>query len=40
VTEGIGRSIPGARYEVIEAGHFMPSTAPEALLTLLRDFLT
>jgi len=40
VTEGIARSIPGARYEVIDAGHFMPSTAPDALLKLLRDFLT
>ena len=39
VTEGIARTIPGARYEVIEAGHFMPRTAPGALLTLIRDFL-
>jgi len=39
VTEGIARTIPGARYELIEAGHFMPTTAPAALLRLLREFL-
>jgi 3-oxoadipate enol-lactonase len=39
VTEGIARTIPGARYEVIDAGHFMPTTAPGPLLKLLCEFL-
>jgi len=39
VSEGIARTIPGARYEVIDAGHFMPTTAPGALLNLLQQFL-
>lgn len=38
VTESIARKIPGARFEIIEAGHFMPTTSPKALLELLRDF--
>lgn len=39
VTEAIAKKIPGARFETIEAGHFMPTTSPEALLALLLDFL-
>jgi hypothetical protein len=31
--------IPGARFEQIDAGHFMPTTSPKALLALLEDFL-
>jgi 3-oxoadipate enol-lactonase len=38
VTEGIARQIPGGRCETIDAGHFMPTTSPTALLALLQDF--
>jgi pimeloyl-ACP methyl ester carboxylesterase len=38
VTENIAKLIPGARFETIDAGHFMPTTSPQALLRLLRDF--
>jgi pimeloyl-ACP methyl ester carboxylesterase len=38
VTETIAKRIPGARFETIDAGHFMPTTSPEALLELLREF--
>jgi len=38
VTESIAKHIPGARFETIDAGHFMPTTSPEALLDLLREF--
>jgi pimeloyl-ACP methyl ester carboxylesterase len=38
VTEGIARKIPGARFETIDAGHFMPTTSPKPLLALLQDF--
>ncbi len=38
VTEGIAKQIPGARFEIIDAGHFMPTTSPAALLALLKDF--
>jgi pimeloyl-ACP methyl ester carboxylesterase len=38
VTEGIAAKIPGARFEIIDAGHFMPTTSPAALATLLLDF--
>jgi len=38
VTEGIAKKIPGARFEIIDAGHFMPTTSPGALLALLQDF--
>jgi pimeloyl-ACP methyl ester carboxylesterase len=38
VTEGIAKKIPDARFEVIDAGHFMPTTSPKALLALLQDF--
>jgi 3-oxoadipate enol-lactonase len=40
VTEGIAKQIPGARMETIDAGHFMPTTSPKALLALLNDFWT
>jgi 3-oxoadipate enol-lactonase len=39
VTEGIAGKIAGARFETIDAGHFMPTTSPQALLSLLLDFL-
>jgi pimeloyl-ACP methyl ester carboxylesterase len=39
VTEGIAGKIAGARFEIIDAGHFMPTTSPGALLSLLLDFL-
>ncbi len=35
----LAKKIPGARFEVIEAGHFMPTQGPEPLLALLEDFL-
>jgi 3-oxoadipate enol-lactonase len=35
----LAKKIPGARFELIEAGHFMPSQGPEPLLALLDDFL-
>jgi 3-oxoadipate enol-lactonase len=38
VTEGIAKKIPGARFEIIDAGHFMPTTSPKALVALLQDF--
>lgn len=38
VTEGIAQKIKGARFEIIDAGHFMPTTSPKALLALLQDF--
>jgi 3-oxoadipate enol-lactonase len=38
VTESLANKIPGARFEIIDAGHFMPTTSPNALLTLLKDF--
>jgi pimeloyl-ACP methyl ester carboxylesterase len=38
VTEGIAKKIPGARFEIIDAGHFMPTTSPGALLALLLHF--
>jgi 3-oxoadipate enol-lactonase len=38
VSEEIAGKIPGARFELIDAGHFMPTTGPEPLLALLKDF--
>lgn len=38
-TAELARKIPGARFELIEAGHFMPTQGPEPLLALLEDFL-
>lgn len=38
-SEAIAGQIPGARFAAIDAGHFMPSTNPKALLALLLDFL-
>jgi 3-oxoadipate enol-lactonase len=38
VTEGIAKQIPGARFETIEGGHFLPTTSPAALERLLNDF--
>ena len=38
VTEGIAKKIPSTRFEILDAGHFMPTTSPKALLALLQDF--
>ena len=38
-TAELAKKIPGARFELIEAGHFMPTQGPEPLLALLQDFL-
>jgi 3-oxoadipate enol-lactonase len=38
-SEEIAGKISGARFELIDAGHFMPSTGSAALLALLKDFL-
>lgn len=35
----LAKKIPGARFELIEAGHFMPTQGPAALLAVLEDFL-
>jgi len=36
----LAKKIPGARFELIDdAGHFMPTQAPQALAALLEDFL-
>jgi 3-oxoadipate enol-lactonase len=38
-TQELAKTIPGARFELIEeAGHFLPTTGPKTLLRLLRDF--
>jgi 3-oxoadipate enol-lactonase len=39
VTAEVASRIPGARLETIDAGHFMPTTNPAGLLSLLRKFL-
>jgi 3-oxoadipate enol-lactonase len=38
-SEEIARKIPGARFELIDSGHFMPVQAPGLLRDLLLDFL-
>jgi 3-oxoadipate enol-lactonase len=38
-TADLAKKIPGARFELIEAGHFMPTQAPEPLIAQLEDFL-
>ena len=38
-TAELAKKIPGARFELIEAGHFMPTQGPEPLIALLEDFL-
>ena len=38
-TQELAGKIPNARFEAIDAGHFMPTTGPAALLALLKDFL-
>ncbi len=38
-TADLAKKIPGARFELIEAGHFMPTQRPQPLLALLEDFL-
>ncbi len=38
-SEQFSQTIPGARFELIDAVHMMPAQAPGALLALLEDFL-
>ena len=38
-SEQFARTIPGARFELIDAVHMMPAQAGGALLALLQDFL-
>jgi 3-oxoadipate enol-lactonase len=38
-SEQFARTIPSARFELIDAVHMMPAEAPAALLALLQDFL-
>jgi 3-oxoadipate enol-lactonase len=38
-SEEFARSIPGARFALIDACHMMPAQAPDLLLPLLADFL-
>jgi len=38
-SQELAGKIPNARFEAIDAGHFMPTTGPAALLALLKDFL-
>jgi len=39
-TAELAKKIPGARFELLDdAGHFMPTQAPQALAALLDDFL-
>jgi 3-oxoadipate enol-lactonase len=38
-SEEFAKSIPGARFELIDAVHMMPAQAPAAVLALLEDFL-
>jgi 3-oxoadipate enol-lactonase len=35
----LAKKIPGARFELVEAGHFLPTQGPAPLLALLEDFL-
>ncbi len=38
-SEQLAQSIPGARFELIDAVHMMPAQAPGALLAVIQDFL-
>jgi 3-oxoadipate enol-lactonase len=38
-SEQFARSIPGARFELIDAVHMMPAQAPGLLMALIEDFL-
>jgi 3-oxoadipate enol-lactonase len=38
-TAELAKKIPNARFELIEAGHFMPTQGPEPLVAVLEDFL-
>jgi 3-oxoadipate enol-lactonase len=38
-SEEFAKTIPGARFELIDAVHMMPAQAPAAVLALLQDFL-
>jgi 3-oxoadipate enol-lactonase len=39
-SEQFAMTIPGARFELIDAVHMMPAQAPAALLALIEDFLS
>jgi 3-oxoadipate enol-lactonase len=39
MSEQFAKTIPGARFELIDAVHMMPAQAPGPLLALLQDFL-
>jgi 3-oxoadipate enol-lactonase len=39
MSEQFAKTVPGARFELIDAVHMMPAQAPGALLALLTDFL-
>ena len=39
LSEQFAKTIPGARFELIDAVHMMPAQAPGPLLALLQDFL-
>ncbi len=38
-SEAFAQTVPGARFELIDAVHMMPAQAPGPLLALLQDFL-
>jgi len=38
-SQEIAGNIPGSRFELIDGGHFLSITAPEAMGSLLFDFL-
>jgi 3-oxoadipate enol-lactonase len=38
-SEAFAKTIPDARFELIDAVHMMPAQAPGPLLALLKDFL-
>jgi 3-oxoadipate enol-lactonase len=39
LVEPVARSIPGARDQVLETGHYMAVATPELLATTIADFL-
>ena len=39
LAEPVARSIPGARYQVLETGHYMAVATPELVATAIGDFL-
>jgi 3-oxoadipate enol-lactonase len=39
LVEPVARAIPGARYQVLESGHYMAVATPELITTTIREFL-